>query len=241
MGNNMGTIRTAALAALLAFTCTAAAATGPMRVTIGDTTLALPVDEGYVDAATVAPALFASLQENLGKQDIVPAAALVTGQDAERLKASLPSRDFLYVYATIKSLANVHVDDRDWAVGRRVIPRAIAQVDIDKQTDEMEARMSREATEKAGIDAKIDFGSVGAPVIVPSDPESVRFSMAFPITTTVAGESDRRVLGVECAIVHLKEKLVAIYVYRDRENDEQARALRTALDGAVTRLRALNP
>jgi hypothetical protein len=238
----MGKIRTAALAALLAIACTTAgAATAPMRITIGDTALALPVDEGYVDAASVTPALFASLQENLGKQDIVPAAALVTAQDAERLKASLPSRDFLYVYATIKSLTNVRVDDRDWAVGRRVIPRAIAQVDIDKQTAEMETRMSREATEKAGVDAKIDFGRIGAPVIVPSDPESVRFSMAFPITTTVAGESDRRVLGVECAIVHLKEKLVAIYVYRDRENEQQGRDLRAALDGAVTQLRALNP
>jgi hypothetical protein len=237
----MGKIRTAALAALFAFACTTAAASAPMQITIGDTPLVLPVEDGYVDAASVAPALFASLQQNLGKQDIQPAAALLTAQDAERLQASLASRDFLYVYATIKSLAKVRIDDRDWAVGRRVIPKAIAQVDIDKQTAEIETRMSREATEKAGMDASIDFGKVGAPVIVPSDPESVRFSMAFPITTTVAGESDTRVLGVECAIVRLKQKLVAIYVYRDRENDQQAMELRTALDGAVNRLRALNP
>jgi peptide/nickel transport system substrate-binding protein len=146
----MGKIRTAALAALFAFACTTAAASAPMQITIGDTPLVLPVEDGYVDAASVAPALFASLQQNLGKQDIQPAAALLTAQDAERLQASLASRDFLYVYATIKSLAKVRIDDRDWAVGRRVIPRAIAQVDIDKQTAEMETRMSREATEKAG-------------------------------------------------------------------------------------------
>lgn len=206
---------------------------------LGDVSVRLPLEAGQVSLKQKLPDALARLQE-LVKQDLVVTDALASEEDVERMRAGLQFRGYLHAYARIPTLDAVKIDDRDWATGRRIMAKAIAGLNLNEDAPEIEAKLTARANEDADLDARIELGEIGRPVVFGNDPQAVKFSLALPIATTIAGESDHRVLGAECAIIRIRQKLVVLYLYRERVDGQDAMELRAELERTIERLRAAN-
>lgn len=228
----------AALVAVAALCAPMLATAETMRV--GKTDITLPVDAGYVSARENAPQVYDRMKATLGGSRIRIADAYLTAADAEQVKAGMSLHGTFYVFATLEQLENAQVDARDWSFGRRVIARSLGLTDPNAEIKGADKRLSEHVSKEVGADVKVELGKVDKPVVYGDDPESVRFSMTLPVQTTVQGESDRTVLGVDGAIAHVREKVVLVYVYRLRHDEEDARITRETLASLLTRLQAAN-
>lgn len=226
-----------ALAALLA--CTPVYAATP-TMSVGDTSIAVPVKTGYVSAREKAPEFVQRLQSAMGSGGITIFDIYMSTDDVEQARAGMSIADTFYVYGTMDSLKNAKVNDKDWAFARRVIARTISQIDPNKEFADDAERASKRLAAEAGVDAEVTLGTMDKPKVYGDDPESVRLSMVMPMELNVVGETERRVLDVDAAIARVRERVVVLYVYRMRDGDTAVPATREALASALDEMRVLN-
>ncbi|GAB2498089.1 hypothetical protein [Arenimonas alkanexedens] len=216
-----------------------AAHAGVVAFPMGDASIQVPIESGYVAVSEHAPEL-----HRFGQAALPPSNRLVdtfyTAADLKALQQGEMLNGHYFMIQTMRSLEPLQVSVADW---QRMQPDitsgmvdALAGKEIHNDAEARDARMS----EAAGRDVAMRFGELTAPEIYAKTPDSIRFLMNIPAVFEVGGETREVAVGAAGAIVLVQNKLVFVYWYAVPATPDTIDVARRKLDTTVEGMVALN-
>lgn len=221
------------------FAATPAALADEVAVTVGDKSIRVPVEAGYVATSERAPEL-----HRFGQAALPPSNRLVeTFYTEEQLAAVLRGEavsGYYFMIQTMRSLEAKQVSVADWEKMQPAITSGMVGSEVFEgiRNDE-EARDAR-MSEAAGREVAMRFGELKAPEIYARTPESIHFLMNIPAMFEIDGESREMSVGAAGAVVLVQNRILFIYWYAVPASTETVDEARRKLDSTVDAMVAMN-
>lgn len=208
-------------------------------VTIGDKSIRVPIEEGYVAASKRVPELHRMTQAALPPTNRL-VETYYTPAQLEAVQRGEVTDGYYFMIQTMRALEPLQVSIADWERMQPDITRGMVgsqvQEAIRNDADSRDARIS----EAAGREVAMRIGDITTPEIYGRSPESVRFLMNIPARFEVGGETHEVAVGAAGALVLVQNKILFVYWYVSPATPESVDVARQRLDATVERIVSLN-
>lgn len=232
-GHAMGLVSWALL--LLA----SAAYAEPVPLTVGDTTIQLPVDAGYSRASSADQQFFNLVQAGLPTTNHL-IEIFITPDDLNRLHTTGVAAGPYYEVQVMRELETRPVGEDEWNENKPQLTAGMTKLDLN-QLASNESGANARMSAVAGQSVHVNFGQMSSPTIYRETPMSVEYAMIVPKQMNSGGQTVSATIAVAGAFVVARNRLIFLYAYRTATDEASIADLHRRLDTMVDQTMALNP